>query len=229
MSDELIVLTASTVGPDHPESGTLALYLSQLDAAGIDHDCEKLTDFPGNGGSLGYKIAGLRRRVVQYLNYDKIIFTDGHDMTFYSSKEYVLSKIPDAGVLLGAERNCYPEPDLAAVINNPLPWKFCNAGWLAGTPESFLLWLDAIERHPQYGEGFLDQAFFNRLLAANDPLVMIDDHTDLVYCTYGEEGDIADLQWQDDKPINTLTNTMPAWIHCNGHWSSEHIFARRNK
>lgn len=230
MSDELIILTASTVGPNHPESGTLALYLSQLDAAGIDHHCETLTEFPGNGGSLSYKIAGLRRRVVQYLHYDKIVFTDGHDMTFWGRKEYVLSKIPDAGVLLGAERNCYPEQHLAAQIHNPLPHKFCNGGWLAGTPESFLCWLDAIERHPQYDPVTLDQAFFNRLLAANDPLIMIDSSTDLVYCFYGESGQIVDLVFDHEGlPVNMLTGTHPAWLHANGKWPSDHIWARRNK
>lgn len=229
MSDELIVLTASTVGPDHPESGTLALYLSQLDAAGIDHDCEKLTDFPGNGGSLQYKIGGLRRRVVQHLNYDKIIFTDGHDVTFYGDKDSVFDKIPDAGVLLGAERNCYPEAELARLINNPLPWRYANAGWLAGTPESFMLWFDAIERHPQFAGTMLDQAFFNRLLAANDPLVMIDDHCDLCYCFFGETHEIHDLQFDEQGlPINTLTMTRPAFLHQNGRWCSDHIWARRS-
>lgn len=232
MSDELIILTASTVGPSHPESGTLALYLSQLEAAGIDHNCETISEFPGNGGSLSYKIAGLRKRVIQYLHYDKIVFTDGHDMTFYSDKEYVLSKIPDAGVLLGAERNCYPEPHLAPIIQqrNPLPHCFANGGFLAGTPESFLLWLDAIERHSQYDPVTLDQAFFNRLLAENDPLIMIDDSTDLCYCFFGETPDIHDLQFDEyGLPINTLTLTNPAFLHQNGRWCSDHIWARRNK
>lgn len=228
MNDDLIVLTASTVGPDHPESGTLALYLSQLDSAGIEHDCEMLNNFPANGGSLQYKIQGLRRRVVQFLHYDKIVFSDGHDMHFFGSKEYVLRKIPDAGVLLGAERNCYPETELAERINNPLPHKFCNGGWLAGRPEEFLSWLDAIERHPQFDGVMLDQAWFNRRLAGNDPLIKIDDRTELVYCFYGEANDIDDLQFYDEgKPINMLTGTRPAWLHANGKWPSEHIWARR--
>lgn len=230
MSDELIVVTGSTVGPNHPESGTLALYLSQLESAGIDHHCEMLASFPSNGGSLQYKVGGLRKLVVQFLHYDKIVVTDGHDMTFWGTKDEVLAKIPDAGVILGAERNCYPEQDLAKQIHNPLPWKFVNGGWLAGTPESFLLWLDAIERHPQYDGVMLDQAFFNRLLAKSDPLVMIDDHTDLVYCFFGETPEIHDLQFDDDRnPINTLTLTKPAFLHANGKWCSEHIWARRDK
>lgn len=229
MSDELCVLTASTVGPDHPESGTLALYLSQLDAAGIDNYCEPMTDFPSNGGSLQYKISGLRRRVIENLHYQKLVFTDGHDMQYFGRKEELISKIPDAGVILGAERNCYPEAHIAHTIWTPRPFAFANGGWLAGTPESFIAWFDAIERHSQYEGTMLDQAFFNRLLAANDPLIMIDDHTDLVYCTYGEEGEIADLQWENGLPVNTLYGTHPNFVHCNGHWPSEHIYARRMK
>lgn len=230
MSDELCVLTASSLGPNHPESGTLSLYLSQLEAAGIDHECYPLTEFPSNGGSLSYKINGLRSRVVRYLNYDKLVFTDGHDMTFWGNKEDVIRKIPDAGVLLGAERNCYPEPELARLIHNPLPWKYCNGGWLAGTPESFMLWLEAIERHPKYNGEMLDQAFFNRLLADGDPLISIDDHTDLCYCFFGETEYVHDLQFDDNGlPVNTLTLTKPAFLHQNGHWLSDHIWARRSK
>lgn len=229
MSDELIVLTASTVGPNHPESGTLALYLSQLEAAGIDHYCEPLTEFPSNGGSLSYKVTNLRRRVVENLHYDKIVFTDGHDMQYFGRRDDLISKIPEAGVILGAERNCYPEPDIAHLIQTPRPFSFANGGWLAGTPESFLLWLDAIEQHARYSEGMLDQGWFNRRLADNDPLIMIDYHTALVYCTYGESGNIADLQWEDSIPINTLYGTHPNFIHCNGHWPSDHIYARRKK
>lgn len=229
MSDELIVLTASSLGPNHLESGTLALYLSQLEAAGIDHECFPLTDFPSNGGSLSYKVNGLRSRVVRYLNYDNLIFTDGHDMQYFGDKEELISKIPDAGVILGAERNCYPEPNIAHTIWTPRPFAFANGGWLAGTPESFLVWLDAIERHPQFDSIMLDQAWFNRRLAENDPLVMIDSYTELVYCTYGEEGDIADLHWNDGLPVNTLHGTHPNFIHCNGKWLSEHIYARSGK
>jgi hypothetical protein len=228
MRDDLIVLTASTVGPSHPESGTLALYLSQLEAVGIEYDVDLITDFPSNGGNLSYKVAGLRRRVTQFANYGKIVFTDGHDMQFFQTREYVLNKIPDAGVLLGAERNCYPEPALAAQIHNPLPWAYVNAGWLAGTSESFLLWLDAIERHPTFDPIILDQAWMNRRLAEGDLLIQIDDHCDLVYCFFGEEGDIADLQFDErGKPVNTLTGSTPAWCHANGHWNSDHIWARR--
>jgi hypothetical protein len=230
MDSDLIVLTASTVGPNHPESGTLALYLSQLEAAGIDHYCEPLSEFPANGGSLSYKIKGLRDRVVRYLHYDKLVFTDGHDMQFFGNKEDVISKIPDAGVLLGAERNCYPEPELAKLIHNPLPHKYVNGGWLAGSPESFLAWLEAIERHPHFNPVTLDQAFFNRLLAENDPLIQIDDRTELVYCFFGEAGSIHDLQFDEQGlPVNTLTLTHPAWTHANGKWPSDHIWARRNK
>lgn len=229
MSDDLIILTASTVGPNHPESGTLALYLSQLEAAGIEYDVDPITEFPSNGGSLAYKIAGLRRRVTRFLNYEKIVFTDGHDMQYFGSKEDLISKIPDAGVLLGAERNCYPEPSLASSIQTPRPFSFVNGGWLAGTSESFLLWLDAIERHPSYDEIILDQAWLNRRLAENDPLVNIDYRTEAVYCTFGEEGSVADLQWEDGLPINTLYGTRPNFVHCNGSWNSEHIYARRNK
>lgn len=229
MADELIVLTASTVGHDHPESGTLALYLSQLEAAGIDHNCETLTEFPANGGSLGYKVAGLHRRVVQNLHYDKIVFTDGHDVQYFGSRKDLIAKIPDAGVILGAERNCYPEPNLAHIIQTPRPFSYANGGWLAGSPESFLMWLDAIVRHPEYNDLILDQAWFNRRLAENDPLIQIDYRTEIVYCTFGEGADIADLQWEGDVPINAFYGTHPNFIHCNGHWASEHIYVRRKE
>ncbi len=227
MSEELIVLTASTVGSGNPGSGTLALYLSQLEAAGIDYDVDPIAEFPANGGSLAYKIEGLRRRVTQFLNYDRIIFTDGHDMQFFGSREDVLAKIPSEGVLLGAERNCYPEPELIEAIESRTPWAYVNAGFLCGTPQSFMRWLREIEDHPLYDPVMLDQAWFNRRLASQHPLVKIDDRTELVYCTFGEEGEIADLQWEGGLPVNTLCDTYPNFIHCNGRWPSDHIYARR--
>lgn len=227
MSDELIVLTASSLGPNHPESGTLALYMGQLEAAGIDHECAPLTSFPANGGSLSYKINGLRDRVVKNLHYDKLVFTDGHDMQYFGEREELIAKIPDEGVILGAERNCYPEPGIAHMIHTPRPFAFVNGGWLAGSPEVFMVWLDSIEKHSYYDPSTLDQAWLNRRLAERDDLVQIDYKTEIVYCTFGEEGSIADLQWEDNIPVNTLYGTHPNFIHCNGHWNSEHIFARR--
>jgi len=229
MSDELCVLTASSVGPNHPESGTLALYMSQLESAGIDHHCEPLTYFPANGGSLSYKVKGIRDRVVRFLNYDKLVITDGHDMQYFGDKEELIAKIPERGVVLGAERNCYPEPNIAHSIWAPRPFSFVNGGWLAGSPESFIAWLDAIEKSPSYDGDIIDQAWFNRRLAANDPLIDIDYRTDLVYCTFGEGETVTDLQWENGLPINTLYKTHPHFIHCNGKWPSDHIWARRNK
>ena len=226
MSELVLITAASSV------SGTMPLYLNQLAAANIEVHVEPLTPeiMPnlGGGGNLGGKVAIMRRLTQQFSHYEKIVFSDAWDVQFFGAKEEVLAKIPDDYVLCAAERNCYPEPHLAAAISGDMPWRFFNGGLSAGTPVSFLRWLDCLEREPDYDPTMLDQAFFNRKLAAGSSLVNLDSTTTLFYCTFGEEGAIADLQFDaHGLPVNILCNTRPHWIHSNGKWPSDHIYARR--
>lgn len=231
--NELLVVIPCSVTPDHPDSGTMKLYLSQLEAAGIEYIVFPLSPNRPNangGGTLGYKVELFRTIAQQYSYYKRLIISDAFDVTFWGTKDEVIAKIYDNMVLCAAERNCYPEQHLAVLINGGTPWRFFNGGLTAGTPTELLKWMDKIEQHDNYTPHSLDQTFFNRRLAEGSSLAEIDYETELFYCTFGEEGDIADLQFTaDGHPHNTRCDTFPCFIHCNGKWPSDHIFARRKK
>jgi hypothetical protein len=203
-------------------------YLRQLADAGIDIHDEHTPEF--NGVCTMEWTAKFRRKMAtRFLDYDKIIFTCAFDMMFFGSKEDVLRKIPDEGVLIGAERNCYPDSSLAnrfPISNHhcwPTPWHWVNGGAMAGRPENILKWLDGVEASPQYNPDALDQGVMNELWAAGSSLIPLDDRTELFYCLYKDQGD---LDFDKGLPVNTLCNTRPNFLHFSGRWDTAETLKR---
>ncbi len=221
----LLVSMASTREPSNPESGFMALYLSQLKAAGIDVNVEMMIDFAnsGGGGTLGGKIEGIRKVCTIAGNFDHIIFSDAFDVQFFGSKADVIAKMPNEGVLMAAEKNCYPEPELAAQIDMPTVWAFVNGGLLCGRPSEFLKWCDAIEAHPAYDPNALDQAWFNRRLAESSPIVKVDSRCEIFLCLFGDD---SELCFCGGLPYNKVTGTSACFIHANGGSNRAEIWER---
>jgi hypothetical protein len=231
MVSDLAVITVSTVLPGAPGTGTFALYAKQLDEAGIDyyHDIIPYDQIPNmaGGGTLGFKVAVYRRLATTFMHYDRIVISDAFDVTFWGTKAEVLENIP-AGVLCAAERNCYPEREIADLIPGSTPWRFFNGGLIAADPSNLLLWLHLLEGHPEYEPNMLDQAFFNRLLARKSSLVTIDSNTNLFYCMWGEP-DGWYLDFDKGHPVNTLLGTCPCFLHTNGHSDRAEVWAKRDR
>ena len=78
---DLIVVTASTIPASDPRSGTLALYLTQLDTAGIESNVQSLPVMPmaegGAPGTLELFISVLRDIASEFSDYERIVATDG--------------------------------------------------------------------------------------------------------------------------------------------------------
>ena len=220
MNDLLVIL------PCTQEYGLMPEYLRQLREAEIDVHVERLESIPnGNaGGTHAYALDIYRRCAQRFDNYRNLVFSDAFDVLFYGTKEEVLGKIPFDRVLLAAERNCYPDPSLSSSIPGKTPWRFANGGLACGTPESFLKWVEEIEKHPLYAPSGLNQRFYNLLLAMGFPLVSIDATTDLFYCLFLEEGE---LDFQNGLPINKLCRTRPNFLHFNGKCFHPGVLARR--
>lgn len=232
MANDLIVIMGSTRDPADPAAGTLLTYLNQLHGAGIDFHLERLAPFDNiaGGGTLGVKISQQRELARRFARYDKIVMSDAFDVQMFGMKAEVIDAIYDNIILMAAERNCYPEPDLAPTIDAAAigPWRYVNGGLTCGTPAEYARWFDAIEAHPAYDANCLDQAWFNRRLAEDDPLVEIDFDTTIFYCLFNEHGDIPDLQWDaEGHPVNTRCGTKPSFLHFNGSWPMQHIMERR--
>lgn len=218
---ELLVVTAASC-----EAGTLPLYLSQLRAAGIPYEIESLAGIQQHQLNLGFKVLWLRMLGEKYSTYSHLVCTDAFDVTFYGTRESVLDKlanIPPSTVLWGAEKNCYPNPAVADRIPKRTPWCFANGGLWAGTPRALVEWSYAVERHPSFLPGFLDQEFHNERVAEGSELCRIDDQTSLFFCLFGG---YDELEFERGVPVNRLLGTHPQFLHANGKWSAAEMFAK---
>jgi hypothetical protein len=220
MKDLLVIVSATC------ERGTMRLYLDQLKAAGIDSHIHELTEFHPQGGTLAAKIASLRNLVTRFSDYEKIVFSDAFDVTFYGTKEDVIDKIPESYVLQAGEKNCYPDASLAMHINGSTPWRYSNGGLAAGTPQAFAEWCFAAECRGNYNPNMLDQQFMNERLAQSDPLVKIDQRTRLFFCLFGG---YPELEWKNGLPFNKECATYPQFVHANGQWSADEAFRKRDE
>ena len=207
MNDLLVVMAASCM------HGTMALYCEQLTEAGIEWRIMDNRDNPNlnGGGNLGYRVKKFREWATMFQQYEKLIFSDAFDVTFYGTKEEVIEKIPADHILHAAEKNCYPDPSVAPRIGVPGPWRFANGGLVAGTPQTFAEWCFAAEVHPRYNPRVLDQQFLNECVAEQSLLCDIDHRTELFFCLFGG---YEELSWENGIPINTLYDTRPKFLHC---------------
>lgn len=220
MASDLLVISGATC-----EHGTLPLYRQQLANAGIEHHVEALNaaDVGGSGGNLAYKVRMLRDWAIRFRHHERLVFTDAFDVTFYGTKEDVIAKVPTDHVLWAAEKNCYPEPQIAHLISGNTPWRYANGGCLCGSPQSVIDWCNAAEAHRHYNPTGLDQSFYNHLLMDSDPLVRIDSRTELFFCLFlGYQ----ELEFEKGVPVNTLCGTNPNFIHANGKWTPAEAFMK---
>jgi len=214
-TDLTVVVGASS------DKGTMRLYRDQLAAAGIDTRVEWRTDWSAATDTLGRQLDYIREISRGYPHEHRLIFSDAWDVTFYGTAAQVMAKIPREGVMIAAERNCYPDATIARHIVGTTPWRYANGGLLAGLASEFLMWIDDLQSHPAYHPALCNQGFYNLLRLLRWPLLRLDSRTDLFYCLYGEE---RELQWDDDGlPRNSLCATRPNFIHANGHWPAAHL------
>jgi hypothetical protein len=219
MNDLIVIMGATEV------HGTMPLYQRQLEEASIEVYVYQGLDRPNmnGGGNLAYRVEILRRLAQQFSHFEKIVFSDAFDVTFYGKKENLLKKIPTDALLHAAEKNCYPTECLPLPIPDRGPWRYANGGLVAGTPERFLEWCAKAEQHPRYRPSMLDQQFLNELVAEDSPLCRIDHRTNLFFCLHSG---YQELDFTNGIPINTMHCTFPMFLHANGKWTADEMFAR---
>lgn len=222
MSEVIVIVGASEM------HGTLPLYLKQLSEAGIDthiHDCSDKPNING-GGNLEYRVRKFRDFALEFRDYQFMVISDAFDVTFYGTKADLIAKIPHGYLLHAAEKNCYPPECHKMPIPDAGPHRYANGGIVAGTPEAFLAWCKAAEQHPHYNPGALDQWFLNLLVAEGSPLGVIDSKTDLFYCLFGG---YEELGFVNGLPQNDMYATRPQFLHANGKWTADEMFARHQR
>lgn len=205
------------VSPITERRGMLDEYEDQLAAAGIDFHLEAVQLADGiNSMTARWKFGFLKRMCERFGEYSRIIFTDAWDVLFFGSKEELLEKIP-ALPIMSAERNCWPENDLNFKQEIPGPWRYYNAGMVAGCPldiftvVSNLLHMDDLD--------IMEQAWMNRQLARGRTPFSIDSRTELFYTVSFDRED-GSLQTRDGKLWNLTTGTCPQFFHFSGKCSS---------
>jgi hypothetical protein len=149
---------------------------------------------------------------------EKVVLSDGWDVVFQgTSAAEVEEKVPDCGVLIAGEKNCWPDADQQIFYPmGPTPWMFVNAGGIAGRVKHILEWLE-------HG--------FN--CARSRPELLLDDQrfwtACYLYWGFPEAVDYqcslfqtmflaasSDLTVRNQKLINARTNQMPLFLHWNG-------------
>ncbi len=201
-------------GITHRE-GFIDEYEAYLAKEGIEFHLEPLPPLPGGANSINarMRINHFRRMAEKFIDYKALYLTDAWDVLCFASKDELIAKAPET-FICSAERNCYPEANLATVITGDTPWKYANNGCCAGNPSYLLEWCEKALKTDDL-DSILDQAWFNRRLAEGSDLVPLDSTTNIFYVVSAWLEDGA-LQVKDGRPWNAFCNTKPAFLHFSG-------------
>lgn len=200
-------------------TGLLDEYESQLEAAGVDfHLCPVTLPDGINSVTARWKFEFIQRMCLVFSDYRRIVFTDAWDVLFSGTKNALRGKIPDYP-LVSAERNCWPEVELADKISSgPTPWRFANAGMISGSPYRLSDWVYDALQMPELD--IMEQAWLNRRLAehSRDFYFPVDSGTELFYTV--SEGEELPLKVTSRGVYNTATDACPQFFHFSGKCSS---------
>jgi len=217
MENELLVITGATCIAGHMDQ-----YVRNLSSAGIPVQIENVAGAPWlNRGGFFYERLSLHYTwAMKFRHCRRLVITDAFDFFFFGDRYALIEKIPLDHVLHAAEKNCYPDPAIAARIPDRGPWRFFNGGGLAGSPEAIMEMCQSLSSHPLASSPILDQHVMNTLLAENDERIHIDWKTNLFFCLFGG---YDELEFVCGKPHNKLHDTFPIFVHANGKWPSEQM------
>jgi len=139
--------------------------------------------------------------------YTHYIYTDAWDTFVLRNSEGLI--VPD-GLFISAEKACYPHTDKASLYpENKSLWKYVNGGGWAGDIQTFI---DVYEAHPPTNE-LNDQVWLTDIFLKG--IGQLDYNCDLfqTMAFYNE----SEITLYDGLLTNRITNTIPYFIHGNGH------------
>lgn len=146
-------------------------------------------------------------------------YSDSYDTLVADTMEVALSRIKDkSGILMSAERACYPHPDKEKLYpKHDSPFHFVNGGgWFCPSD----VFLKAVETNPLTYET-VDQVWFTDLFLNHPEYVNLDYKCEVFQTIAFCPEDNFEFTPMENKPMqrvkNTVTNSFPIFIHGNGH------------
>jgi hypothetical protein len=178
----------------------------------IRHDWEPV-------GFLG-KIHETYKYLKSLEGYTHFLYTDAWDTFAMAGPEELAGKMPD-GILISAERACYPYPELAGKYpSHESPWHFVNGGGWCGEIEAFIR---LYEDQPPTAE-LNDQVWLtNQFLKLHGEGWVRLDYECRIFQTLGFCPE-SDFEGADGRLYNTVNQTYPLFIHGNGHTPMNQIY-----
>jgi hypothetical protein len=170
--------------------------------------------YPGNAIKFIYMTEYL-----ESLNDDDVVmFVDAFDVLIVADKKKILSKFLKMNVplLIGAETNCAPHPDLASKYPPaPTPFKYVNTGTFIGYVKNVKAWLKALGPiNPAYcDQGLTSHYIVNN---PNNNLLVLDYHCELFLPLYGVSIDSVTINVKKKRVNCRITESHPYVIHANG-------------
>lgn len=199
-------------------AGLLDEYEQQLKDAQIDFHLESVELADGiNSVTARWKFAFMLRMTKRFADYECIVFTDAWDVLFFGTRDDLMPKIPKV-CAISAERDCWPEDDLAQQIAHHGPWRYCNAGMMGGSTQGIMAFVNGVSPFPELD--LMEQQWLNRRLVEGRCPWMVDCATSLFYTVsqYHEDGS---LQIKDGKLWNSHFNSFPQFLHFSGKCPTE--------
>lgn len=195
------------------------------------------------GMDLLYPANGMKYfHVSDYLNnFDDseiVMFVDAWDVLIVEDKVKILSKFlkRKANILISAEINCWPYPDLADEYpNSPTPFKYINTGSYIGYVKDLKEWINDI--NPIAYKGDQGQTTLNYLynLKNGKEVLALDYYCELFLPLYLVKPEEVFIDIKKKKVHCFTTGSTPSVIHANGQsyspiWDEvyEKLVAKKN-
>lgn len=151
--------------------------------------------------------------------YTHFLYTDAWDTFAMAGPEELAAKMPD-GLLISAERACYPYPEMAYQYPaSAPPWRYVNGGGWCGEISAFLrLYEDQPPTTEMNDQVWLTDQF---LKLHREGWIKLDYQCE-IFQTLGFCPD-TDFFFCD-RVLNTVTQAKPLFIHGNGHTPMDDIY-----
>lgn len=169
-----------------------------------------------NGIKLLYMLSYLE----QWEDDEIILFIDAYDTLVLVDKEVILEKFlrADRPFIMGAEKNCAPNPDLAPHFERgPTPFRFINTGTYIGYVKNIRAWLEALHPiNPYACDQYQTILHYLRNLK-NRSHFTLDVYCDFFLPLFNVNFFEVAIDPETQRLICTTTQGEPCILHANGH------------